>query len=122
LPLARALSLIAAEASQSHTPAARTDKFREIHRNSPTTILYSYMVISQLDRRVNVAPMMDWSDEVNSEKNLNDLGHRQKSCPHFVTTIRSSQRCATELPHTWRATACDSLQVRYEREAGRLAV
>jgi hypothetical protein len=62
LLLARALSLIAAEASQSDTPAARTDKFREIHRNSPTTILYSYMVISQLDRRVNVAPMMDWSD------------------------------------------------------------
>jgi hypothetical protein len=62
LLLTRALSLIAAEASQSHTPAARTDKFHEIHRNSPTTILYHYMVISQLDRRVNVAPMMDWSD------------------------------------------------------------
>ena len=55
---------------------------------------------NNLDRRVSVAPMMDWSDEVNSEKNLNHLGHRQKSCPHFVTTIRYSQRHATELPHT----------------------
>jgi hypothetical protein len=40
LLLARALRLIAAAASQSHTPAARTDKFREIHRNCPTTIIY----------------------------------------------------------------------------------
>jgi len=39
-----------------------------------------------LDRRISVAPMMDWNDEVRIRKDLNQLTHCQNFRPHFVPT------------------------------------
>lgn len=50
----------------------------------------SHFIPAESTEKSQRGPMMDWSDGVNSEKNLNHLGYRQKSCPHFVTTIRYS--------------------------------
>lgn len=44
--------------------------------------------INCLDRRVSIAPMMDWSDEVNIRKDLNYLERCRGFRLHFVSTLQ----------------------------------
>ena len=51
----------------------------------------------KLDRRVSVAPMMDWTDEVNLTNKIINLGEAKMACLLYVaspSTSRDSVRAA----------------------------
>ena len=75
--------------------ASADGKLHRIHRNSAETprmkntakqaiLVEKGSAIS--DRRVAVAPMMDWTDEGESAKQLNDLLPPEESCRLYVSS------------------------------------
>jgi len=53
--------------------------------------------MNNLDRRVSVAPMMDWSDSCNPRWLLNDLRFAEVACSSFVAAAGRSLRSALQL-------------------------
>lgn len=53
------------------------------------TLLQKQLVMNDLDRRVSVAPMMDWSDRPTGARRVNQLRNPKMACPHSVSTLQS---------------------------------
>ena len=48
-----------------------------------------YRAMNNLDRRVSVAPMMDWSDCAISASGVKQLDNPKSACPHSVSTLHT---------------------------------